>query len=458
MIMKFRLLPLALASLTALSLFPASAAAADAKKPNILLIYVDDMGYGQLGCYGNKDIPTPNIDALAKEGVRFTQGYVSAPLCSPSRAGLMSGHYQERFGHDDNNVANDFPKTEVTLPERMKALGYDTAMVGKWHLGALPGELPMDRGFSEFFGSLGNPGSYFTPHQFIDSRVSPTPGTMTKPGFYTTDAYTDRSCEWITNHRDKPWFLYLAYNAVHAPYDATQKYLDRFKNEPDPKLRKFKALFSNLDDGIGRVMQTLHDTGEDQNTLIFFISDNGSPYRDAGMNGPLHGYKYQVWEGGIRIPYMMVWKGKLTPGTLYEKPVVNLDVMPTCVVAAGGQVDPAWKLDGVDLVPYLTGAQTGIPHEELDWRIDGMWAARKGDLKLLHQPDPKMPMMTLPQLFDLSKDLGEQNDLAPTDPKDVQLLKAQWDQWNSQMAPPPPLPKKMEKKGKRAAAAEAGEA
>jgi arylsulfatase A-like enzyme len=415
-------------------------------QPNILLIYVDDMGYGQLGCYGNKEIPTPNIDALAASGVRFTQGYVSAPLCSPSRSGLMSGHYQERFGHDDNSVVDDFPRTETTLPERMKALGYATGMVGKWHVGTLPGERPLDRGFSDFYGTLENPGSYFTPRLFVDSRISPEPFKMTQPGFYTTDAYTDRTCEWLRAHRDKPWFFYLAYNAVHTPYDATPKYLDRFKNEPDKKLRNFKAVFSALDDGIGRVMQTLRDTGEDQNTLIFFISDNGSPYRDAGMNGPLRGYKFEMWEGGIRIPYLMAWKGKIAPGTLYDRPVMNLDVMPTCVVAGGGKVDPAWHLDGTDLLPYLSGTQQGIPHEQLDWRMDGKWAARVGDLKLVHEVGKgNPPNNNPPELFNLAKDTGEKQNLAPTSPEKVQQLKAQWSQWNSQMAPPPVKKKKNKK-------------
>jgi arylsulfatase A-like enzyme len=448
MIMKFRLLPLALASLTALSLFPASAAAADAKKPNILLIYVDDMGYGQLGCYGNKEIPTPNIDALAASGVRMTQGYVSAPLCSPSRAGVMSGHYQERFAHDDNANVDDHPIPYPTLAERMKAIGYDAVMVGKWHLGTVPGQRPLERGFSQFFGTLDNPGSYFTPRLFIDSRVSPEPFKMTKPGFYTTNAYTDWACDYIKQSHDKPWFFYLAYNAVHSPYDATPELLARFSNITDKKRRAFTALFAGLDDGIGRVMQALKDTGQDKNTLIFFISDNGSPYRDAGMNGPLHGYKQEMWEGGFRVPYMVVWKGKIPAGGTYDKPVMNLDVMPTIVTAGGGKVDPAWGLDGVDLLPYLTGSNTGRPHETIDWRMNGKWAARVGDLKLVHEVGKgNPPNNNPPNLFDLSSDTGEKNDLAPSQPDKVKELKDQWNQWNSQMAPPPTS--KKGKKGKK---------
>ncbi len=412
-------------------------------KPNILIFYVDDMGYGQLQCYGNKEIPTPNISALSASGIRFTQGYVSAPLCSPSRAGLLGGHYQERFAHDNNSLIDEHFLPYPTLAERLKTLGYVSSAVGKWHLGDIKGQRPTERGFSEFYGSLQNPGSYFTPKLFIDSHISPDPIKMETPGFYTTDAYTDRSVEWITKHHDKPWFLYLAYNAVHAPYDATKKYLDRFPNIKDKQLRAFTALFSALDDGVGRVMKALKDTGQYDNTIVFFISDNGSPYRDAGMNGPLRGYKWETWEGGIRVPFMMSWPGKLPAGVTYNQAVINLDVMPTVVVAAGGKVDPTWGLDGVDLMPYITGKNDGRPNPELDWRLDGRWAARVLDLKLVHMPDkadinkPDRDKIKPPELFDLSKDIGETHNLAPGDPQDVQRLKAQWDAWNSKMAPAP---------------------
>ena len=455
----------ALAGLMAAAIFlvisPVFAAPQVTTKPNILIFYVDDMGYGQLQCYGNKEIPTPNISALAASGVRFTQGYVSAPLCSPSRAGLMSGHYQERFAHDNNSLIDEQPLPYPTLAERLKKLGYDSSAVGKWHLGAIPGQRPAERGFSEFYGTLGNPGSYFKPKFFIDSRISPDTIKMEKPGFYTTDAYTDRSVEWITKHHDKPWFLYLAYNAVHSPHEATKKYLDRFPDIKDQKLRVITAMFSALDDGVGRVMKTLKDTGQDKNTLVFFISDNGSPYRDAGMNGPLRGYKWETWEGGIRVPFMMSWPGKLPAGVTYDQAVINLDVMPTVVVAAGGKVDPAWGLDGVDLMPYITGKNNGRPNPELDWRLDGRWAARVLDLKLVHMPatedlhKPARANITPPELYDLSKDIGETHNLANSNPEDVQRLKAQWDAWNSKMAPAPPYePQHKSNKNKKAANSE----
>ena len=440
--MKHLLLKASLVGILVCSLLASSAvfAANPSGRPNVLIFYVDDMGYGTLGCYGDTKIATPNIDALAASGVRMTQGYVSAPLCSPSRAGVMSGHYQERFSHDNNSSVSieEHPIPYPTLAERMKALGYDAVMVGKWHLGPVPGQKPMDRGFSQFYGTLDNPGSYFTPRLFIDSSVSPEPFVMKKPGFYTTNAYTDWACNYIKQSHDKPWFFYLAYNAVHAPLDATPELLARTSNISDKKLHAFAAVLTGLDDGIGRVMKTLKETGQDKNTLIFFISDNGSPVRDAGLNGELHGYKQEMWEGGFRVPYMVVWPGKIPAGITYDKPVINLDVMPTIVTAGGGKVDPAWGLDGVDLIPYITGANTGRPHETLDWRMDGKWAARVGDLKLVHEVGKgNPPNNNPPNLFDLSSDVSEKTDLAPAQPDKVKELKDQWDQWNSQMGPPP---------------------
>ena len=412
-----------------------------AGQPNILLIYVDDLGYGQLGCYGNQVVPTPNIDAIAANGIRFTQGYVSAPLCSPSRAGLMSGHYQERFGHDNNSVwQRGFPTTETTLPQRMKALGYATAIIGKWHLS----DNPTTRGFDEFYGSMGNPQSYMTPKFFIDSRISNEAKTVSTPDFYTTDAYTDRACDWITRNKEKKWFLYLAYNAVHGPQSASQKYLDRFKQLRPAKNQVSAAVLSALDDGVGVVMGKLQQLGLEENTLIYFISDNGSP--TPGENGSLRGTKHYTWEGGIRVPFMMQWKGKLPAGLVYEKPVIQLDVMPTCVVAGGGTVAPAWKLDGVDLMPYLTGDKSAdYPHDLLMWRIDGKWAVHFKEMKLVHGDSDD----TLPELFDLGKDSGEKVNLASQYPEKAERLKTMWDQWNSQMAPPPPAEGEENEKGKK---------
>jgi arylsulfatase A-like enzyme len=411
----------------------ASAQENSARKPNILLIYADDLGYGELGCYGNKTVPTPNIDRLATHGIRCTQGYVSAPLCSPSRAGLMTGRYPTRYGHENNAMGpgKRLPEREVTFAQRLKALGYATGIIGKWHLGGRGTALPMQRGFDDYFGVLGNPGSYTRPRGFIDSSVSPDVQAVKDKDFYTTDAFAARAVHWIEAHKDRPWFLYLPFNAVHAPFEATEKYLKRFPQIAGARERSFAAMLSALDDAVGVVMAKLQELGLEENTLVFFISDNGAP-TPRGGNGPLRGGKHTTWEGGFRLPFIVQWKGKLPEGKTYDLPVVQLDVLPTCIAAAGGAVNPAWKLDGVNLLPYFRGETTDRPHQTLYWRIDGMWAIRHGDLKLVHATPDKAP----PQLFDLSKDIGEKTDLGQARGEDVRTLKVFWDRWNAEQAPP----------------------
>jgi arylsulfatase A-like enzyme len=405
---------------------------AEAGKPNILVLYADDMGYNELSCYGGKHVATPNIDSLATGGIRMTQGYVSAPLCSPSRAGLMTGRYQTRFGHENNTMApGGLPLTETTLADRMKTLGYATCAIGKWHLGKTADRLPMARGFDEYYGVTGNPGSYFQPGGFIDSRVSPDVQPVTDPDFYTTDAFAARAADWIERQKDAPWFLYLPFNAIHGPREASKKHLERFADVPDVADRKLFAMTAALDDAVGVVLAKIRALGQEENTLIFYISDNGAPAHPDG-NGVLRGHKYTTWEGGIRLPYIVQWKGRLPAGKVYEQPLVQLDVMPTCVAAGGGKVDPAWKLDGVDLLPYLTGEISTRPHETLYWRIDGRWAIRQGDWKLVHGQPDKSP----PELFDLAADVGEQHDLTSEQAAKVQELQSLWNAWNAEQAPP----------------------
>ncbi|MBI5820693.1 MAG: sulfatase-like hydrolase/transferase [Verrucomicrobia bacterium] len=426
--------------------FPWLASAAD--KPNVLILYADDLGYGELGCYGFKEVPTPNIDTIAANGIRFTSGYVSAPLCSPSRAGLNTGRYQQRFGHENNSMApgRGLPLTETTLANRMKTLGYATCAIGKWHLGNDAEHLPMKRGFDEYFGVTGNPGSYFTPKGFMNSRVSAEVQRVTDKDFYTTDAFAARASDWIEKHKDAPWFLYLPFNAVHAPHQATEKYLKRFAHISDAKRRDFDGMLSAMDDAVGVVLGKLRALKLEENTLTFFISDNGAPGHREG-NGVLRGHKHTCWEGGTRLPWMMQWKGKLLAGKVEDRAVIQLDVMPTCVAAAGGTVDPAWKLDGVNLLPYLAGENKERPHQTLCWRIDGMWAIRHGDMKLVHGDMDKNP----PELFDLATDIGEKNNLASKQPEKVAELKALWDEWNTQLASPSTPKDKANKKAKKRA-------
>jgi arylsulfatase A-like enzyme len=412
--------------------------AAEPRKPNIIVILTDDVGYAEYGFQGCKDIPTPNIDSIARNGVRFTQGYVSGPYCSPTRAGLLTGRYQTRFGHEFNGGGamggKDFglPVTEKTIADRLKGLGYATCAVGKWHLGAGPKYIATARGFDEFYGTVANT-PFFNPPNFIDTRVSPDVKPVKDDNFYTTEAYAERAADWIGKNKDKPFFLYLPFNAQHAPLQATKKYLDRFAKIEDEKRRTFAAMMSAKDDAVGKVLAKVKEIGQEENTLIFFHSDNGGPTRQTtSKNDPLRGFKATTLEGGVRVPFCAQWKGKIPAGKTYDHPVIQLDILPTAVVAAGGKVDPAWKLDGVDLMPYLTGKNDGKPHDALYWRFGEQWAIRKGDWKLVaSRIDGKEP-----RLFNLKDDIGEAKDLTSEKPDKVKELQADWKAWNAEQKDP----------------------
>ena len=406
----------------------------NAAQPNIVIFYADDLGWGELGCQGyTKDIPTPHIDALAKNGLRFTNGYVAATYCSPSRAGLMTGRYPTRFGHEFNTVANTvgLRSDQTTIATRLKTLGYATIAVGKWHLGNQPENRPTKRGFDEFYGTLNNT-PFFHPTNFIDSRISNDVREVTDDTFYTTDAYADRSLDWLEKNKNKPWFLYLPFNAQHAPLQAPKKYLERFPKITDEKRQLFAAMLASMDDAIGRVMGKIRALGQEENTLVFFISDNGGPTASTTSgNGPLRGFKMTTFEGGPRVPFIAQWKGKIPAGKTYDLPVMNLDVLPTAIIAAGGKTDPSWQLDGVDLMPYLTGKQTSRPHQTLYWRYGPQWAIRHGDLKLVVSKGGSGQ----PELYDLATDIGESKDLASAQPAKVKELQALWDKWSAEQAP-----------------------
>ena len=423
-----------LTAIAAILFFTLSAAAASATGPvNLLIFYADDLGWGELGCQGNKEIPTPNIDSIAKNGIRFTNGYVAATYGSPSRAGLMTGRYPTRFGHEFNSVANatGLRLDQTTLATRLKNMGYATAAVGKWHLGAGPEYRPTKRGFDEFFGTLANT-PFFHPTNFVDSRVSNDVQKVTDDSFYTTDAYCERSLDWLENNKSKPWFLYLPFNAQHAPLQAPKKYLDRFPKVTDEKRQLFSAMMSAMDDAIGRVLGKVREMGQEENTLIFFISDNGGPTDSTtSKNGPLRGFKMTTFEGGPRIPFLAQWKGKIPAGKVYDYPVMNLDVMPTIITASGGKVDPSWKLDGVDLMPYITGANPARPHQTLYWRYGPQWAIRHGDMKLVVSKGGSGK----PELYNLATDIGESRDLAAAQPAKAKELQAMWDKWSAEQAP-----------------------
>lgn len=404
------------------------------RKPNIIVIVADDLGYGELSVQGCKDIRTPNIDSIAKNGIRFTDGYVSCPVCSPTRAGLNTGRYQQRFGHELNpgppgsaSAAFGLPLSETLLPARLKAAGYVTGMVGKWHLGYTDKYLPTDRGFDEFFGFLGGAHPYFGggiegPNAIMRGK------TPVEEKEYLTDAFARESVSFIEKHKDEPFYLYLAFNAVHAPLQASDKYLKRFANIKDEKRRTFAAMTAAMDDAVGRVLRTLRKHSLEEDTLIFFVSDNGGPTRSTTSgNGPLRGYKGDVYEGGIRVPFFVQWKGHLPAGKIYNKPVISLDIAPTVLAAAGISAKDA-KFDGVDLLPFLKGSSQ-TPHSVLYWRYGEKYAVRKGDWKLVKNGESV-------ELYNLADDIGEKNDLSAKNPEKMKELSDLYAKWNAQLAPP----------------------
>ena len=457
-----RRLVLALAGLALAATGPASA---EPRKPNVIVIVADDMGYADLGATGCKDIPTPHIDSLARNGVRCRSGYVSHPYCSPTRAGLLTGRYQQRFGHEFNpGPATDLtrdvglPLTETTLADRLKAAGYKTGLVGKWHLGHADDKFhPLNRGFDEFFGFLGGSHSYVRPGA---GRAAIFRGKEeARETEYLTDAFAREGVAFIEKHKSEPFFLYWAFNAVHGPMEAADKYLKRFPDVKDQKRRTYAAMLSALDDAVGRGLAKLRESGLEENTLIFFFSDNGGPTAvNASDNRPFSGVKGTTLEGGIRVPFFVQWKGRLPAGADYDHPVIGLDVAPTALAAAGVAVKPEWKLDGVDLRPYLTGEKAGAPHPVLYWRFGGQMAVRAGDWKLVKATvgmgraggggaASRREKATVEgaKLFNLKDDAGEQKDLAAANPEKVKELAAAWQAWNAELADPrwgPPTRKK----------------
>ncbi len=412
-------------------------ARAAAVKPNILVIMADDMGYANLGPQGG-DIPTPNLDALARGGVRFTNGYVSCPVCSPTRAGLMTGRYQQRFGHEFNtgrageDDAGGLPLSEVTLADRLKKLGYGTGIVGKWHLGYRPEQHPMKRGFDEFFGFLGGSHPYISSGTGTGGQNPILRGAEpVREPEYLTDAFTREALAFIERRRSRPFFLYLAYNAVHGPMQAAEKYTSRFASIRDEKRRTYAGMLAALDDGVGAVLRKLRDAGIEENTLVFFASDNGGPTRvTTSRNDPLRGFKGEVFEGGIRVPFMAQWKGRIEPGRVFEHPVITLDIHSTALVAAGGPLPDKPKLDGVDLAPYITGRARGRPHDRLFWRFGERAAIRLADWKMV------MPGEGPPQLYNLARDAGEASDLSASQPQKLKELQAAYEEWSRQLAQP----------------------
>lgn len=427
------------------------------QQPNVLLIVADDMGYGDLSCYGSEQISTPNLDALAASGARCTDGYVSSSVCAPSRAGLLTGRYQNRFGFEHNLVGDtstyraeslSIPKDEHTIADRLGALGYQTACIGKWHVGEqLEWQLPNQRGFDYFFGMRNGHHDYWPkPDKHRLYRNGERATTIDQP--YLTDWFTNEALAFIERAEQKdgdaPWFLYLSYNTPHSPMQARPDDYEQANYVANKRRRKYVAMQHCMDRNIGRIRKRLDERELTGNTLIIFLSDNGgSVYASSACNAPLRGEKGTFLEGGLRVPMIWSWPGHIAAGRTYRQPVISLDILPTVLAAAGSQIEPGTIgkgkrrrqriYDGVDLLPFLAEqATTASPHQHLCWRMLMRGAAvRRGNHKLVRTPFAK------PQLYDLSNDLSEQHDLAAAEPKIVEQLLAILTQWEDSHERPP---------------------
>lgn len=429
---------------------------ATAAQPNIVLILADDLGYADLGCQGSAEVRTPNIDSIAADGVRCTSGYVTAPQCCPSRAGLMTGRYQNRFGFEANWPAGlsgkaGLPVEETTIADRLKAAGYVTGMVGKWHLGDSGPMRPCNRGFDE---ALWHPnGGVLFPDKatgFVRNLYR-GPDPVQVAG-YSTDAFGREAAEFIGRHRDEPFFLYLSFVAPHWPMEAKPEHLARYAHVADMHRRTFLAMMASLDENVGHVLAKLREVGLEEKTLVFFLSDNGgqtgklrdrpdAPFAygvNTSLNAPCRGEKGELLEGGIRVPFLVRWKGRIPSGKTYDRPVISLDILPTALGAAGVVARAEWQLDGADLTPFLAGERRGAPHDTLFWRFrfpSGQpdrhrWAIRQGDWKLVKNNIEPLA------LYNLEEDIGEARNLVPDQPERARAMEAAWKDWAAGLKEP----------------------
>lgn len=421
----------------------------DGRQPNVLLILADDLGYNDLGFMGATEIETPNLDRLAAEGVRFESGYVAHPVCAPSRAGLLTGRYPARFGMDGNlgyapfDPHEGLPVGETTFVESLRAAGYRTGLVGKWHLGAAPEFLPRERGFEEFTGFLDGVHYYWGRDIDAGDPSSGARAPITANGNpvrlradeYLTDFVTDRAIEFLRGPYGSPFFLYVSYNAPHRPLQAPPELVAEYAGAGSEHRVRYLAMVDSLDRNVGRLLEELETTALRQDTVVFFLSDNGGvhparsgPSNDYADNAPLRDGKGSLFEGGIRVPFVASWPGRWPSGAAYPAPVISLDIAATALGLAG--VAPEQPLDGVNLDPFLRGEVSGAPHEALFWRNGFEYAVRGPEWKLvLHENEP-------PRLYRPDEDPGETRDRLALRPEPARRLAALWNEWNRPNAGP----------------------
>ncbi len=431
-------------------IFLIASCSSDDSPPNIIVIISDDQGYADVGFHGSKEIFTPNIDRIAKNGVIFSQGYVSYAVCSPSRAGLITGRYQNRFGYTRNillapkDSLMGLPISEQTLPEVLNNVDYKTKAIGKWHLGAHESLVPEKRGFDEFFGFLIGGHRYFPNDLTLNDLTEASrqmDGYITKiydngkrvnTKKYLTEELSDNAVKFIEDNSEDPFFLYLSYNAPHTPLQATDTDLERNNHIDVEKRRTYAAMVSSMDDGVGLILDKLEEKNISENTIVIFFSDNGGvEWYNFSDNGPLRGIKGDFFEGGIRVPFTMQWPKKIKPGIIYNKPIIALDVFATVVSAASAEKFIKNNIDGINLIPYINGEINGSPHDYLFWKnpdkdID---VIRDNRYKYIRVKDDEY-------IFDLDNDLSEENNIISSSTPIYQKLKLKFKEWEKDMIDP----------------------
>ncbi len=390
-------------------------------KPNIIVILIDDAGYTDFGFMGSKDLLTPNLDKLAAHSIRFTDAHVSATVCSPSRAGLLTGKYQQRFGYECNEGEGytGMDTAQTILPKILQQQGYKTAAFGKWHLGFETAQHPLQKGFQYYYGFLSGGRSYFYKPEKDDRKgaknVLLENNQPVKFDGYLTDVLGDKAVDYIAQNKQQPFFMYWAPNAVHTPMEASKEDMEKFTGHPRQKLA---AMTYSLDRSIGKIIDALKQQGLFENTLIFFLSDNGGAHNNQSSNFPLKGFKGNKYEAGHRIPFLVSWPAKMKGRTDFKGITSSLDIFPTALEAAGVKINPSLGLDGVSLLPFLrSNNNQKNPHEQLVWRKDAEAAIRMNQYKMIRVKGLGE------RLYDLNQDPGETNDLRLQQPAVFKKMK-----------------------------------
>lgn len=403
------------------------------QKPNVVVMVIDDAGYADFGFMGCRDLRTPNLDLLAKDGIVFSDGHVTASVCSPSRAGLLTGRYQQRFGYECNegDQYSGLDAGEVTIAQVLQTNGYKTAGFGKWHIGYQKDQQPIPKGFEYFYGFLAGSRSYFYRPDRDDrpgnARAIQENGVQVAFEGYLTDVLAEKASGFIRNNKDHSFFIYWAPNAVHTPMEASPADLALFTGHPRQRLA---AMTHALDRGIGQLISALKEAGVYENTLIFFLSDNGGAHDNESANYPLKGFKGNKYEAGHRVPFVVSWPAEINGGNAFEGLSSSLDIFPTILDATGSTNGLTKSLDGVSLLPYLTGKRTGNPHEYLFWRKDAAAAMRHNKYKLIRVEELGY------RLYDLETDPGEVRDIQTRKATLFSKMTGQLEKWEADLIPP----------------------